>query len=434
MDIAEPVHLASDKGNYRALLLAALGGALENYDFLIFALFARVLGQLFFPPGMPEWVALMQTFGIFAAGNLARPLGGIVLAHYGDLLGRKRTFLFSILLMAVATLAMACAPTYASIGSGAPVLLLLLRVLQGAAMGGELPGAWTFVAEQVGRRRASFACGVLMCALAVGGLLGALAGLLVNRFYQPADVLAYAWRFPFLVGGILALLSVYLRRWLAETPVFRELQRRNELAAEMPLKIVLRGHGYGVLVSIALTSLLAVGTVVVFIMTPTLLQTGYGIDAETAFEASSLASFCLGVSCIGCGLLADAIGGGLFLVLGTPVLAACTYLLYTQLPGHPDRLFALYALAGLSLGIVAGIPSLLVESFPPAIRYSGVAFSYNVAFALFSGLTPPLIAWAIHVDHLAYAHAVLMACALAFLAGCARLVEDERRIVNEGRA
>src|SRR5262249_7818465 len=143
MDASEPQQFERARGKYPALLLAALGGVLENYDFLIFALFARVLGQLFFPPEMPEWVAVAQPFGIFAAGNLARPLGGIILAHYGDLLGRKRTFIFSMSLMAVATIGIGCAPTYASIGSAAPIVLLMLRIVQGAALGGELPGAWT---------------------------------------------------------------------------------------------------------------------------------------------------------------------------------------------------------------------------------------------------------------------------------------------------
>src|SRR5262249_3166040 len=151
-----------------------------------------------------------QTFGIFAAGNLARPLGGIILAHYGDLLGRKRTFVFSMSLMAAATFGIACAPTYANIGSAAPIVLLMLRILQGAALGGELPGAWTFVAEQVAAHRVGFACSVLSSALSIGNLLAALAGVVVNRLYKPAEVLAFGWRLPFVAGGIIALLAVYV--------------------------------------------------------------------------------------------------------------------------------------------------------------------------------------------------------------------------------
>src|SRR5580698_8764007 len=110
--------------DYKTLTLAALGGALEFYDFIIFVFFAPVIGQIFFPPAIPEWLRELQTFGIFAAGYLARPLGGIVMAHFGDLLGRKRMFTLSVLLMSVPTLLMGLLPTYASIGLLAPVLLL----------------------------------------------------------------------------------------------------------------------------------------------------------------------------------------------------------------------------------------------------------------------------------------------------------------------
>ena len=126
--------------DYKTLTLAALGGALEFYDFIIFVFFAAVVGELFFPADIPEWLRQVQTFGIFAAGYLARPLGGIIMAHFGDLVGRKKMFTLSILLMAIPTLAIGLLPTYASMGIVAPLLLLLMRILQGAAIGGEVPG------------------------------------------------------------------------------------------------------------------------------------------------------------------------------------------------------------------------------------------------------------------------------------------------------
>ena len=122
------------RNDYRTLTLAALGGALEFYDFVIFVFFAAAISQLFFPPDMPDWLRQVQTFGIFAAGYLARPLGGIIMAHFGDLFGRKRMFMLSILLMAVPTLLIGLLPTYATLGIAAPLLLLALRVMQGAAI------------------------------------------------------------------------------------------------------------------------------------------------------------------------------------------------------------------------------------------------------------------------------------------------------------
>ena len=154
-----------NRQDFKTLSLAALGGALEFYDFIIFVFFAAVIGDLFFPANMPDWLRQVQTFGIFAAGYLARPLGGIIMAHFGDLVGRKRMFSLSILLMALPTLAMGLLPTYASIGMAAPLLLLLMRLLQGAAIGGEVPGAWVFVAEHVPCERIGFACGTLTAGL-----------------------------------------------------------------------------------------------------------------------------------------------------------------------------------------------------------------------------------------------------------------------------
>src|SRR3978361_241823 len=123
----------------RTLALASLGGALEYYDFIIFVFLATVIGKLFLPPGLPDWLRQLQTFGIFAAGYLARPLGGIIMAHVGDLHGRKRMFTLSVFLMAIPTLLISLLPTYEAVGAAAPLLLLLMRVMQGAAIGGEAP-------------------------------------------------------------------------------------------------------------------------------------------------------------------------------------------------------------------------------------------------------------------------------------------------------
>ena len=135
----------------RTLGLASLGGALEFYDFVIFVFFTDVIAKLFFSARLPDWIRELQTLGIFAAGYLARPLGGIVMAHFGDIHGRKRMFTLSILLMAIPTLVIGCLPTYHEVGVIATMLLLAMRVLQGIAIGGEAPGGWVFVAAAAGR-------------------------------------------------------------------------------------------------------------------------------------------------------------------------------------------------------------------------------------------------------------------------------------------
>lgn len=405
------------RSDYKTLSLSALGGALEFYDFIIFVFFAAVVGKLFFPAEMPEWLRQMQTFGIFAAGYLARPLGGIVMAHFGDLLGRKRMFTLSIFLMAVPTLIMGLLPTYEQIGILAPLALLLLRVIQGAAIGGEVPGAWVFVAEHVPERHIGYACGTLTSGLTFGILLGSLMATLINSIYTPAEVQDWAWRIPFLVGGVFGLFSVYLRRWLHETPVFAELQQRKALAEEVPLKAVLREHRGAIAISMLLTWVLSAGIVVVILMTPTVLQTVYGFAAATALKANSLAIVCLTVGCIASGAIADRFGAGRTFLVGGLLLAASSWTFYTSLQAHPDWLFPLYALTGLFVGTIGAVPYVMVKAFPPVVRFSGLSFSYNLAYAIFGGLTPMIVSLLMKWDPLGPAYYVAALCGLAVFIG-----------------
>lgn len=174
---------------------------LELYDFIIFVFFANVIGKLFFAASLPDWVRQAQTFGIFAVGYLVRPIGGIVIAHFGDMRGRKRMFTLSVLLMAIPTLLIGLLPTYQSIGVAAPLLLLTMRVMQGAAIGGEAPGAWVFVAEHARRERLGFAVGLLTSGLSFGILLGSLMATCLSRVFSLAQIAAGAWRIPFLIDG-----------------------------------------------------------------------------------------------------------------------------------------------------------------------------------------------------------------------------------------
>jgi MFS family permease len=401
---------ALNRGDARTLVLAALGGALEFYDFIIFVFFATTIGQLFFPPETPDWLRQLQAFGLFAAGYFARPLGGILMAHFGDRSGRKRMFTLSVFLMAIPTLLIGLLPTYASIGYAAPLALLLLRLLQGAAVGGEVPGAWTFVAEHVPQGRVGFACGTLTAGLTVGILLGSLIATAVNMVFDAHQMLAFGWRIPFLIGGVFGFLAVFLRRMLAETPVFEAMRQRQELVRGLPLKVVLARHRPAVVESMLLTWVLTAAIVVVILMTPTLLQKLFGIAPARALAASSIATLALSIGCVAFGALADRIGAARTLAFGCIALLLATYALYYGVPKAPHQLFVLYALAGFCVGVVGVIPTLLVRAFPAAIRFSGISFAYNVAYAVFGGLTPLFVTLLMKTHPLAPAHYVALLC------------------------
>jgi MFS family permease len=406
-----------NRSDYKTLSLSALGGALEFYDFIIFVFFAAVLGKLFFPADMPEWLRQLQTFGIFAAGYLARPLGGVILAHFGDLLGRKRMFTLSIFLMGVPTLAMGLLPTYEQIGIWAPICLLLLRLIQGAAIGGEVPGAWVFVSEHVPSRHVGYACSVMTAGLTLGILLGSLAASLLNKVYSAEQVLDFAWRIPFLVGGVFGLVAVYLRRWLHETPVFAEMQQRQQLAAELPLKKVIREHRQAVVLSMLLTWVLSAGIVVVILMTPTLLQTQHGFTAAVALQANSVAIICLSIGCVLAGMLADRIGPARTFIGGGVLLLLTSAIFYGSLHSHPGLMLPLYALSGLFVGMIGAIPLVMVRAFPAVVRFSGLSFAYNLAYAIFGGLTPVMVSLLLKWSPLAPAWYVGALCVLFVLCG-----------------
>src|SRR6202047_5583959 len=314
--------------DYKTLSLATLGGLLEFYDFIIFVFFANAIGELFFPPEISDWVRQFQAFGIFAAGYLARPLGGVVMAHAGDLRGRKQMFTLSIFLMALPTLGIGLLPTYSKLGVWAPVLLLLLRILQGVAVGGEVPGAWVFVSEHVHPSRVGLACGVLTAGLCGEILLGSLVATGLNMVMPPEQLTAYGWRIPFLLGGAFGLMSMYLRYLLTETPVFEELRKRRALSAETPLRAVVRGHRSAIVLSGLLTWMLSAAIVVVILMTPALLQKVYNVPRVTTLQANCLATICLTAGCVLAGWLTDRFGTGRVAIGGCALFGIAASLLY----------------------------------------------------------------------------------------------------------
>lgn len=386
----------------RTLSLAALGGALEFYDFVIFVFFASTMGALFFPADIPEWLKMVQTFGIFAAGYLARPLGGIVMAHFGDLSGRKRMFMLSILMMAIPTLLMGLLPTYATVGVLAPILLLLLRIMQGAAIGGEAPGAWVFVTEHVSQRHRALACGALSAGLCSGILLGSLVARAIHAAFDEGEVLAWAWRLPFIAGGVFGLLAMFLRRKLHETPVFAEMRERKSLAAELPLKTVVRDHPGAVVLAMLLTWLLTAAVVVTLLMMPTLLQ-GLGVSRADALAGNTLAICATVIANLVAGWMADRFGAGRVLVLWSVLLglAFCTFYSGAAAGTYSP---ALYVIAGFGVGVTALVPAIAVSGFPAQVRFTGLSFSYNVAYAIAGGLTPILLSLAIKDDPAAPMH------------------------------
>lgn len=420
-----PADRPLDRKDVKTLLLAALGGALEFYDFVIFVFFAITLGQLFFPPDTADWLRQLQTFGLFAAGYLIRPLGGLVMAHFGDRTGRKKMFTLSVFLMALPTLGMGLLPTYETIGIAAPLALLALRLLQGAAIGGEIPGAWVFVAEHVPERRVGLACSVLTAGLTTGILIGSLVATALNLKLSPEQLLDWGWRLPFLLGGLFGLFAVFLRRWLDETPVFEAMREQQALSRELPAKAVIRDHWRALVPSMLLTWTLTAAIIVIILMTPTLLQKLFAVPPASALAAGSLATLTLSVGCVLAGLAADRFGPSRVLALGTLGLLVSAYALYWGQASGSLPLLPSYAAAGFFVSIAGVIPVMIVRAFPSAVRFSGLSLSYNLAYAIFGGMTPLLVTLLLKVSPLyAPVHYVAALCVLGTVVALSRRWAD----------
>jgi MFS family permease len=414
---------------FRTLSLASLGGALEYYDFVIFVFFTAVIGKLFFSASQPDWMRQLQTLGIFAAGYLARPLGGIVMAHFGDTLGRKRMFTLTVLLMAIPTLLIGVLPTYRSIGVAAPLLLLVMRLMQGMAIGGETPGGWVFVAEHARRGQVGFAVGLLSSGLSCGILLGSLVATGVNMVFSPVQIANGLWRVPFAMGGVFGFIAMLLRRRLEETPVFEEMRRRAAISRELPLRTVLRSHGRAIAVSVICTWMHTAIITVVILITPSLLQNLFRLTPHEVQLANLAGTAALCLSTVAMGAATDRFGIRRVSVPLLLLLIAATYGLYIGAERFPSDLWLLYVFAGIGAGGSVLTPIVMVHAFPPAVRSTGVSFSYNITYGLFGGLTPLLVSWLVHISRLGAAHYVAAITVLGLLA---TLMAPARHSLNEG--
>jgi len=202
------------------------------------------------------------------------------------------------------------------------------------------------------------------------------------------QVAAFAWRIPFIAGGLFGFISVYLRRYLEETPVFQELKARRALAREVPIKTVLRDHRSETLLALALTWVLTAAIVVIILFTPSYLQQVFHVPARYALQANTFATFTFAVGCLVFGWASDRFGARATMLVGFAGLLGSSYVFYSWLPSAPVILNRTYGLVGFFVGAATVVPIVALRLFPAPVRFSGLSFSYNVSYAIFGGLTP----------------------------------------------
>jgi MHS family proline/betaine transporter-like MFS transporter len=384
--------IAEERGSisaagWRIVLLASLGGTLEFYDFVIFGIFAKDIADAIFPNPTPI-VSLMQSFGAFAVGYFARPVGGIVLSHFGDRYGRRRVFLVSLFVMSGATLGMGLVPTFVTWGTASSALMVTLRLVQGFCLGGELPGALTYVVETT-PRHAPYVCGVVFSCVTMG--VAAATGVSVAvRTWLPSDAVAtIGWRLAFILGGLGGFLSFVLRRSLEESP---EFARMKQLAARQPFRELLKSHLGPVAVGVGSLAATAGFTGLFFAHMAAYMSGVLRYDPRQAVLSQTLGVIVHAAGILAVGRLADHVSPRALLRTGALTLALLAWPFYTALATRTLSPTLLLVLAGACASLINGsFAVLLTDLFPTRVRFSGVALGFNVAFTAFSG-TAPLVA------------------------------------------
>jgi MFS transporter, MHS family, proline/betaine transporter len=401
---------------WRTVVLASMGGALDYFDFVIYAIFARYISAAFFPNYDPV-VSVMLVFVVYAVGFFARPLGGMLLSHFGDRYGRRRVFIVSLLVMSAATFCVGLLPTYQSWGTAATATLVMLRLLQGLSVGGEGPNAQAYVVETV-PRRASFVTGVVQFCVSFGILLATLINFILQNVLGPAEIAAYGWRIPFLIGGLLGFGALYLRQSLHETPGFQQMRQK---VSRSPVTEVFRDY-WAPLASGTL-SMAVVGSYngLLFAYMPVYLTNVAGYAPNQVAGALTIA---LTVS--SCCVLLSAWAGDYiprhFLVrTGAGLLLLLALPFYAAVAGHQGSLNGMFALAGVAGGFANGVFScVLADLFPTRVRFSGSALGTNLSTGIFGGLAPLLAGWLIASTGrpVAPAFYLMGCCVLALVASC----------------
>src|SRR5262245_933637 len=386
MSCNETRHLRHDMGHpedattrrrehTRTVVAGAVGNVLEWYDFALFGFLAPVIAPLFFP-SESRLASLLDTYGAFALGFFMRPLGGVLFGHIGDRLGRKQALLWSVLLMAVPTTLLGVLPTYAEVGLLAPLLLTLIRMLQGLSVGGEFIGSMSFLGEHAAPRLRGFISSWCTFSGGLGNLLGSGVAALVTATLSADDLASWGWRLPFLAGVGVGVVGLWLRRGIEESPCFSQHAGAGE-TVRYPVLVALQRDRRAMLVTVGLALMLSIGFYLPWVWLSTWLSriNSPHLPLSRALEVNTLAMAVMIVMNPIAGALSDRVGRRRVMLTGCFLVAVLSYPLFLLLSsGSAVADLQAQLILAVCSGLVYGpAAAAFVELFPTQTRYSGIA-------------------------------------------------------------
>ena len=373
---------------------SSVGTLIEWYDFYLYGVLALFFSKHFFSPSLSPTVALIASLFVFWTGFLVRPFGAIVFGHLGDLIGRKFTFMLTLMLMGASTFVVGLLPGYESIGALAPILLVAMRVLQGLALGGEYGGAATYIAEHAPDSRRGFYTSWIQTTATMGIVLALLVILVCRLALGDQAFGDWGWRVPFLISAVLVLLSIYIRLKLAESPLYTRLKQQGKTSANPALESFGSGKNWG-LILLALFGATAPEGVVwytgqfyaLFYMTAVL-----KINYITVYIIFMIALTAGAPFFVVFGALSDKIGRRNIMTLGFALAVISYWPVFTWFAAFKDNPVVLtllvFYLVILVTMVYGPIAAFLVELFPARIRYTSMSLPYHIGNGVFGGLVP----------------------------------------------
>lgn len=379
----------------KSVLSSSIGNVLEWYEYALYAYFSTVISKLFFPTD-DEFISLILTFSTFAVGLAARPIGGIIFGYIGDRYSRKKMLTFTMLLMSIPTVCIGLLPTYETIGVAAPVLLILLRITQGIALGGEFGASCVYLYESVPQNKRGFFGCLALTGVGLGLVLSACTILLVESFISKEMIYSFAWRIPFFISVTGGLLAFYMRKTLLESPDFIVAQEHHELV-DKPIVEMFRSHKRTLVSLFSIFVTTQIAFFVVFIFGKTMMTDFLGYDAKTASQFNLLTMVAYTVATVFTGFLSDRMNKRYIVLIGASGIGLAVGPFISALStGSSDGILIMSLALGAFIGMTEStLNPIVAESFPTHIRATSVAFCWNFTSILFGGFAPLISMWLI---------------------------------------